>query len=115
MCAGAPIEPAPCGPAAITPDAAQCWPEATKSLFMRRWLDGSAYRIDLGLVPFLAAGFGAIAVAIAKTAFHAVQVADPARSRLCDSNSADGSWLRSGQSHLEFPSDSRSVAVFDWG
>ena len=49
------------------------WPIAW--WFMHRWLDGFAYRIDLGLAPFLAAGFGAIAIAIATTAFHAVQVA----------------------------------------
>jgi putative ABC transport system permease protein len=49
------------------------WPIAW--WFMRRWLDGFAYRIDLGLAPFLTAGCGAIAIAIATTAFHAVQVA----------------------------------------
>jgi putative ABC transport system permease protein len=43
--------------------------------FMRRWLDGFAYRIDLGLEPFLVAGFGAVAIAIATTAFHASRVA----------------------------------------
>ena len=49
------------------------WPVAW--WFMRRWLDGFAYRIDLGPAPFLAAGLGAIAIAIATTAFHAVQAA----------------------------------------
>jgi putative ABC transport system permease protein len=49
------------------------WPIAW--WFMRRWLDGFAYRIDLGPEPFLAAGFAAVAIAIATTAFHAVQVA----------------------------------------
>ena len=49
------------------------WPIAW--WFMRRWLDGFAYRIDLGPEPFLGAGLGAIAIAIATTAFHAVQVA----------------------------------------
>jgi putative ABC transport system permease protein len=49
------------------------WPIAW--WLMRNWLDGFAYRIDLGPAPFFAAGFGAIAIAIATTAFHAVQVA----------------------------------------
>jgi putative ABC transport system permease protein len=49
------------------------WPVAW--WFVRDWLDGFAYRIDLGLTPFLAAGAGAIAIAVATTAFHAVQVA----------------------------------------
>jgi putative ABC transport system permease protein len=49
------------------------WPIAW--WFMRSWLDGFAYRIDLDLPPFLAAGLGAIAIAIGTTAFHAVQVA----------------------------------------
>ncbi len=42
---------------------------------MRRWLDGFAYRIELDPTPFLIAGSGALAIAIATTAFHAVQVA----------------------------------------
>ena len=49
------------------------WPVAW--WFMRRWLDGFAYRIELEPTPFLIAGLGALAVAIATTAFHAVQVA----------------------------------------
>ncbi len=49
------------------------WPIAW--WFMRRWLDGFAYRIDLGPSPFVAAGAGALIIAIATTAFHAVQVA----------------------------------------
>ena len=49
------------------------WPVAW--WFMRHWLDGFAYRIELGPAPFLAAGLGAIAIAVATTAFHAVQVA----------------------------------------
>ncbi|HEY2531829.1 MAG TPA: ABC transporter permease [Xanthobacteraceae bacterium] len=49
------------------------WPIAW--WFMRGWLDGFAYRIDLGPEPFLGAGLGAIAIAIATTASHAVQVA----------------------------------------
>ena len=52
---------------------ALAWPIAW--WFMRRWLDGFAYRTDLGLEPFLVAGFGAIAIAIATTAFHAIRVA----------------------------------------
>ena len=49
------------------------WPIAW--WFMRRWLDGFAYRIELDPTPFLVAGLGALAIAIATTAFHAVQVA----------------------------------------
>jgi putative ABC transport system permease protein len=52
---------------------ALAWPIAW--LLMRQWLDGFAYRIDLGPTPFLAAGLGAFAIAAATTAFHAVQVA----------------------------------------
>ena len=52
---------------------ALAWPIAW--YFMRNWLDGFAYRIDLDLEPFMVAGLGAIAIAIATTAFHAVQVA----------------------------------------
>ena len=42
---------------------------------MRNWLDGFAYRIDLDLGPFVVAGVAAIAIAVATTAFHAIQVA----------------------------------------
>ena len=49
------------------------WPIAW--WLMRRWLDGFAYRIDLGPAPFLLAGTGAVIIAVATTAFHAVQVA----------------------------------------
>ena len=49
------------------------WPVAW--WFMRRWLDGFAYRIELEPTPFLIAGLGALAIAVATTAFHAVQVA----------------------------------------
>jgi putative ABC transport system permease protein len=52
---------------------ALAWPVAW--WFMRGWLNGFAYRIDLGPEPFLAAGLGAVAIAVATTAFHAVQVA----------------------------------------
>ncbi len=52
---------------------ALAWPIAW--WFMRTWLDGFAYRIDLGPAPFLVAGLGAIAIAVVTTAFHAIQVA----------------------------------------
>jgi putative ABC transport system permease protein len=52
---------------------ALAWPIAW--WFMRNWLDGFAYRIDLGPAPFLAAGLGAVAIAGVTTAFHAVHVA----------------------------------------
>jgi putative ABC transport system permease protein len=52
---------------------ALAWPIAW--WFMRRWLDGFAYRIDLDAEPFLAAGAAALAIAVLTTAFHAVQVA----------------------------------------
>jgi putative ABC transport system permease protein len=42
---------------------------------MRGWLDGFAYRIDLGPIPFVMAGIGAVAIAIAATAFNAVRAA----------------------------------------
>ncbi len=49
------------------------WPIAW--WFMRRWLDGFAYRIELDPAPFLIAGLSALVIAVATTAFHAVQVA----------------------------------------
>jgi putative ABC transport system permease protein len=49
------------------------WPIAW--WLMRNWLDGFAYRIDLELAPFLAAGLIATGIAILTTTFHAVQVA----------------------------------------
>jgi putative ABC transport system permease protein len=52
---------------------ALAWPIAW--WFMRRWLDGFAYRIELDPTPFLIAGLAALAIAIATTAFHAFQVA----------------------------------------
>jgi putative ABC transport system permease protein len=42
---------------------------------MRNWLDGFAYRINLGLEPFVVAGMGALMIAVTTTAFHTVQVA----------------------------------------
>jgi putative ABC transport system permease protein len=42
---------------------------------MRSWLDGFAYRTDLGTEPFVVAGIGALMIAVATTAFHTVQVA----------------------------------------
>jgi putative ABC transport system permease protein len=52
---------------------ALAWPIAW--WFMRSWLDGFAYRIALGPMPFLAAGLAALAIAVLTTGFHAVQVA----------------------------------------
>jgi putative ABC transport system permease protein len=52
---------------------ALAWPIAW--WFMRRWLDSFAYRIDLGPTPFFIAGLGALAIAVATTAFLVVQVA----------------------------------------
>ena len=49
------------------------WPIAW--WFMRRWLDGFAYRIELDPTPFLVAGLGALVIAVATTGFHALQVA----------------------------------------
>jgi len=49
------------------------WPVAW--WFMRRWLDGYAYRIDLNATPFLTVGLSAAAIAVGTTAFHAIQVA----------------------------------------
>jgi putative ABC transport system permease protein len=49
------------------------WPIAWWA--MRGWLDGFAYRIELDPILFLAAGLGALAIAIGTTAFHAIQVA----------------------------------------
>jgi putative ABC transport system permease protein len=49
------------------------WPIAW--WFMRDWLNGFAYRIDLDAAPFLMAGLGAIVIAVATTAFHTLQVA----------------------------------------
>ncbi|MEI9982252.1 MAG: hypothetical protein WDN69_02965 [Aliidongia sp.] len=49
------------------------WPIAW--WFMRRWLDGFAYRIELDPTPFLVAGLAALVIAVGTTAFHAFQVA----------------------------------------
>jgi putative ABC transport system permease protein len=49
------------------------WPIAW--WFMRNWLDGFAYRIDLGPMAFLGAGLGAFATAMITTTFYAIQVA----------------------------------------
>jgi putative ABC transport system permease protein len=49
------------------------WPVAW--WFMRRWLDGFAYRIELGPTVFVAAGAGALVIAVLTTAGHAYQVA----------------------------------------
>jgi putative ABC transport system permease protein len=49
---------------------------------MRHWLDGFAYRVDLGPVPFLLAGIGAVAIAVATTAASAMNGArvNPAKA-----------------------------------
>lgn len=47
------------------------WPAAY--LLMRDWLNGYPYRIDLGPVPFVLAGLGAVAVAWATVAGHAAK------------------------------------------
>jgi putative ABC transport system permease protein len=49
------------------------WPIAW--WFMRHWLNGFAYRIELGPEPFLFAGAAGLAIAVATTAFHAIHVA----------------------------------------
>jgi len=49
------------------------WPVAW--WFMRRWLDGFAYRLDLDALPFITAGLGALLIAVVTTIFHAIQVA----------------------------------------
>jgi putative ABC transport system permease protein len=49
------------------------WPIAY--WFVRRWLDGFAYRIALALDPFLVAALCVVVIALATTAFHAVQAA----------------------------------------
>jgi putative ABC transport system permease protein len=49
------------------------WPIAW--WFMRNWLDGFAYRIELGPTLFVAAGSGALVIAVLTTAGHAFQVA----------------------------------------
>jgi putative ABC transport system permease protein len=49
---------------------------------MRHWLDGFAYRVDLGPVPFLLTAIGAIAIAVATTAASAMNGArvNPAKA-----------------------------------
>lgn len=49
------------------------WPVAW--YFMRQWLDGFAYRIDLSIFYFVAAGAGALAIAWLTVAAHAFRVA----------------------------------------
>jgi putative ABC transport system permease protein len=49
------------------------WPAAW--FFMRRWLDGFAYHVGLGLLSFLAASVLAIAIALVTVAGHALLVA----------------------------------------
>ncbi len=49
---------------------------------LSRWLDGFAFRIDLALWWFLAAGVLVLLIAMATVAFHAVRAAisDPVKS-----------------------------------
>ncbi|HET6567812.1 MAG TPA: FtsX-like permease family protein, partial [Rhodothermales bacterium] len=49
---------------------------------MGRWLDGFAYRIEMGAGVFLLAGFAALAIALATVSYQAVRaaVADPVKS-----------------------------------
>jgi putative ABC transport system permease protein len=49
------------------------WPVAW--WLMQRWLEGFAYRIALGWLPFVAAGACALIIAVATTGFHALQAA----------------------------------------
>jgi putative ABC transport system permease protein len=49
------------------------WPAAW--FFMRRWLDGFAYHVDLGVLSFLAASVLAISSALATVTGHAILVA----------------------------------------
>lgn len=44
-------------------------------LFMRRWLDGFAYRTDLSMGPFLLAGVIALTIALMTVSMHAVRAA----------------------------------------
>ena len=50
------------------------WPVAW--WLMQRWLEGFAYRIALGWLPFVAAGACALVIAVATTGFHALQAAN---------------------------------------
>ena len=49
---------------------------------MDRWLDGFAYRIDLGALPFALAGAAALVIALATVSIHTLRAAtaDPVRS-----------------------------------
>jgi putative ABC transport system permease protein len=49
------------------------WPLAW--WFLRKWLSGFAYRIDLSWQPFVIASAGAFAIAVITTTFHTLQVA----------------------------------------
>ncbi len=49
------------------------WPLAW--YVMSRWLDNFAYSIDLGVGPFILAGLGALAIALATVSYHSVSVA----------------------------------------
>ncbi|HLT46510.1 MAG TPA: ABC transporter permease [Rubricoccaceae bacterium] len=49
---------------------------------MSRWLEGFAYRVDLGALPFLMAGAGALALALLTVSYHALRAAtaDPVQA-----------------------------------
>ncbi len=49
------------------------WPAAY--LAARKWLEGYAYRIDLGIAPFLAAAAAAILIALATVSYHSFRSA----------------------------------------
>jgi putative ABC transport system permease protein len=51
-------------------------------LGMRQWLEGFAYRIDIGVSAFVVAGLVAVAVALATVGYHALRaaLADPVKS-----------------------------------
>ena len=90
------------------------WPIAW--FFMRDWLDGFAYRIDLGQERFLIAGLGAVVIAVGTTGFHAVQVAGRVPSPLCATNRAVERLRRArftkrsktGRSMVKHPANRRS-------
>ena len=56
------------------------WPVAY--LFMRRWLETFAYRINQNPMDFVAAGLAALVIALATVAYHTrkVAVANPVES-----------------------------------
>lgn len=49
------------------------WPVAW--VLLARWLEGYAVRVELGLLPFMAAGAAALALAMGTVAVYAVRIA----------------------------------------